>query len=239
MIQDGYDRNGYDEFVRFFNKEATTPTVGIHNSIVDDLFSALPSNDVYGFILELYSKYDTYFGCVFIDTSHRLIVLHEDEVIAGSIDSDYVKSMFILGEKGIEKFYWNTLELVDKYNTNPHYADLQLLTNREFGADINWINYCSIPGTLLPTASGRILANIVQDQIVGSYDVKVDKTPYNIIPMVSMRGEFTQFEIEVTPKITEKFQYVEVGQYLYAPDTTYSRKSIARLMAEGVIHAEL
>jgi small basic protein len=233
MIDPIFENKGYVDVVNFFNKQMSNPTQGAHNSVVADLVDRLPVGDYYGYAQELYHDKFNYSAVVFISPSEEIIYIEDGNPIA--INMWDGGSLFAMMNTGLKEFYSGVIPLYG-LNNNNIVAHLQVYMSDEYGCDM-YYTYILDDGIVIK--QGIIMAQAVEDQRLGNYVVKIDKTSYDIIEMKAGRNQYTQFQVQVSDEVYENFSYRKLGQVMYVQDTAIARKQIQSLVRKGVVHANV
>lgn len=231
-----HPNKGYLDFTTFLNNEINNPSGGIHSQIVIDILDLIETSDYYGFISEIFTDSSTYYGCVFVDKDYRVLVIANGEVIFGNINTAQVQTLYTMTDTGLDTFTSASIPLFLKSGASSGGYSLENSGRVEFGEEVYYTNV-KLNSNIVQ--SGKISAQTVENQTLGSYNIKLDKLPYDTIRLVSTRSNFTQFTIRVSENVVENFSYSYLGQILYVQDTTHSRENVRRLEREGVVSSNL
>ena len=236
-IQNIHTEKGYDDFIGFLNNELTTPSSGVHTAMVDFIVSTVNSNDYVCFLGELYTDSNDYYGCFVVDSQERLLVIKDKSVLYTNVNSGQVATLFnVLSAKGLSTFFSGRINLYNKAGSIIADKEFEINGASEFGDDIY---YTYIVDTNERTHTGRISGQELENQDLGSYNIKIDKLSIDSITLIGQRNRHTTFTVRISENVVKTLSYDYIGTVLYVQDTTTSRESIRRLEREGVISSNL
>lgn len=221
------DRQGYVNFADFMDREFSAPS-GDVTAFINAVASTISVDDYHLYTQELFDS-DTgeYYGIILLTAANQIIFVNADSELIGRTET--AQTLMTFEDFSIKTLSSGTHSMVSSSIPN---LKVQVTNVVEFGTETFYIHLLDNTEKL---ASGRIEAQCVLGQVLASYNLKIDKTPYDVITLKAGRKSKTTFEIEIAEGIVSKFTYTQVGQLLFVQDTDHSRASLERLTKQGVV----
>lgn len=239
MIEPIHDNIGYLDFVTFLNNEISSPTVGYHSELVNEVVNWIQSKDYWCYIQEMYTHDNVYKGVYVVPViSKRIVYIENGVAIAFNYEEADVDKMFVLFDNmGMYCCYSDVVNLYNDVQPEafpPYtiYGELQIYKEEKFGSEI-YFSYIRFNNVI--QESGVMQAQLVAGQQLTNYNLKIDKTPFATISFKSAKNTHMSFHVETATGVFQAFTYESLGQVMYVQDTQWSRKSLRELSKLGIV----
>jgi len=232
VIQKIHSKLGYVTVVDFFNAQMATPTPGAHTWFVDYLETALTVSDLWLFVVELYIEPSTYWGALVVFEEGLLIIEENLTPHYVNVNAGQVQSLFSFDETaGLLSFYSAQIPLTDSVNGLTHF--LQCYNSITFG-DQNW--FVRVKDNTEDFYKGVINSRTLVDSVLGSYNIRIERLPFDLIEITSAKDQLMTFNVAITEGYSVNYTYRKRGEKMYVQDTVTARKRLKELSLQGVIY---
>lgn len=229
-----YYKSGYATVVDFLNKEGKTPTPGAHSSTVEKVFNFIQAKDIRFFVTELYVDEST-FSAVLMAFQDSIIIVRQNDLVPlyAVTDPNIVRLLYDVNEeKGLQKFYSTTIPL-QTLTGDSFTHHLQIYNRISYGAERYFTVIKDNDDT--PIYTGVLSARLVDNPVLGSYTVQIDKLNNALIEVTSLVDHTFNVSIALSERDVEEYNFRVLGQKVYIPDTPATRQRVKKFIAERLV----
>lgn len=224
---------GYVTFCDFFNKVINENiTIGIHHTFISDLTNKLLNKNVHIYISELYSSEQNYWGVAAFSTDGGCIVIKDStltcEYYADSANISEI--MELSDDTGLLSFGLGTISLTDPQDSGLY--NLQT-TNETSWGNSNYYIKVLLGNNMI--CKSEIRARTLMETVISNYNIRLDKVNLVNFTVFLQRDQELTFSVQITEDYSETFTLKGVNDVAVIVDTPYSRKSVQKLINQGII----
>jgi hypothetical protein len=233
---------GYSGFLDWVNSPNAEP-------FKNSLYASIVHKDYFCYCVELFeptenganNNLNNYLGFLVVDDERLLIFLNGD-VFAFNYNKTEVATLFIVADNPLEKFYSNQILLKSSYPAYPSYPskrkNLSVSIYRYIFYGTERFNVEVKEGSTI-LAVGTIQGFTVNDSIVSSYSIKIDKLEIEYIPCFAALKQLSKFKVIISSELSIEYTTNQVGQEVKVPKSESSVKRIKELVRKKIIFADI
>lgn len=227
---------GYSSFLDWVNSLNTDP-------FKNSLYASIVHKDYFCYCVELFeptenlhnNNLNNYLGFLVVDDERLLIFLNGD-VFAFNYNKPEVATLFIVADNPLERFYSNQI-LLKSSNSSKH-KNLSVSIYRYIFYGTERFNVEVKEGSTI-LAVGTIQGFTVNDSIVSSYSIKIDKLDMEYVSCYAALKQLSKFKVVISSELSIEYVTTYIGQEVKIPKSESSVKRIKELVRKKIIFADI